>query len=475
MEKIYFNIEDAIHNAIQSYKDRPEEDKRKDWDYVQYYFGTPSYLFGAKSDVVDSNKEESITTYPTRQATSDTPLPLHTEEVVSDVTVNKGGYYLNNITETKITKIVDRTPLNSPGQYFRDQLSFLRASASGRTVQLDAVNVHYGAGEISFDIAQIVNNVNFPDFNCNSFYMESLVKWDLDQFYLQPTGSWTGNSITWYSEDKTSGETIEYTYPLADNTEAITKSWLISKNAEWANADGIWNVEITGNQESLERIGIITFVKPSDRVFTYEEKEYDKKEVIYTKEYLFSLYYFIRAVFHISKHEIENDEYIDELFRRFWLANPDAETRSREAFFMTYPTFEYWLENIDEVEIQHPETQSYMWYNDYRNQACRDRIIQLVTNIINSRDSWEPLIKIQQDNIDHLTDRLKTISQVKFNDTPQNNLNYSGDDYTSTITTNTSEVEIGTIADKLEVAKKALNDYYDRWLEEVNYKPLYLH
>lgn len=475
MEKIYFGIEETIHDAIQSYKDRPEEDKLKDWKYVQAYSGDPSYLLGAKNDVIESNKEETITTYPTRQATSGTPLPLHTEEVVSDVTVNKDGYYLNDITETKITKIVDRKLLNSPGQYFKSQLSFLRASASGsRTVQLEGANVKY-IDEISFDIKQIINSTNFPDFNCNSLYMESLVKWDLDQFYLQPTGSWTGNSINLYSEDKTSGETIEYTYPLEDNTTPIDKSWLISKNAEWANADGIWNVTITGNQDSLEMLGIITFVKPSDRVFTYEEKEYDKKEVIYKKEYLFSLYYFIRAVFHISKHEIENDEYIDELWRRFWLANPDAETRSREAFFMTYPTFEYWLENINQVEVEHPEDHKYMWYNGYKNQACRDRIIQLVTNIINSRDSWEPLIKIQQDNIDHLTDRLKTISQVKFNDTPQNNLNYSGDDYTSTITTNTSEVEIGTIADKLEVAKKALNDYYDRWLEEVNYKPLYLH
>lgn len=473
MEKIYFDIEDALHNAIESYKDRPETEKLKDWKYVQAYFGDPSYLLGAKNDVLESNKEETITTYPTRQATSGTTLPLHTEEVVSDTTVNKDGYYLNDIIETKITKIVDRTLLNSPGQYFKSQLSFLRASASGsRTVQLDGSKVKY-IDEISFDIKQIINSTNFPDFNCNSLYMESLNKWDLDQFYLQPTGSWSGNSITLYSEDKNSAETIEYTYPLEDNTTPITKSWLVSKNAEWANADGIWNVTITGNQDSLEMLGIITFVKPIDVSYTYEEKEYDKKEVIYTKEYLFSLYYFMRAVFHISKHEIENDEYVDELFRRFWLSNTNSKTR--EAFFMTYHSFEYWLENINNVEIPHPEDQNYMWYNDFKNQACRDRIIQLITNIINSRDSWEPLIKIQQDNIDHLTDRLKTISQVKFNDTPQNNMNYSGNDYTSTITTNTSEVEIGTIADKLEVAKRALNDYYDRWLEEVNYKPLYLH
>ena len=142
MEKIYFDIEETIHDAIQSYKDRPEEDKLKDWKYVQAYSADPSYLLGAKNDVIESNKEETITTYPTRQATSGTPLPLHTEEVVSDVTVNQDGYYLNDITETKITKIVDRKLLNSPGQYFKTQLSFMRASATGsRTVQLEGANV----------------------------------------------------------------------------------------------------------------------------------------------------------------------------------------------------------------------------------------------------------------------------------------------------------------------------------------------
>lgn len=477
MEKIYFDIEDTLQNAIESYKNRPQQDKLRDWDHIKYYvYGSPSYLLGAKTITSTADRQTNIVTYPEAQVTSSTVLPLHEEEVVSDVTTTSQDYYVDIITNVKTTRKIDRTLLNSPGQYFRDELSFLRASAPGsRTVQLDAANLHYNAGEISFDMAQIVNSVNFPDYNCTSFYMESINKWNLDDFYLQPKNDWSNNSITLYSEDKTSGETIQYTYPLGTTSEAITKSWLISKNAEWANADGIWNVEITGNQDSLEALSEITFVKPADRVFTYKEKKFDEIVTTTKKEEKLSLYNFIRALFHLSKHEIENDEYIDELWRRFWIANQDVETKSKQAYFMTYHSYESWLENINKVEIIWPEEQFYTWYNGAKNTACRERMISLITSIIDSRDKWEPLIKIQQDNIDHLTDRLKTISQVKFNDTPQNNLNYSGDDYTSTITTNTSEVEIGTIADKLEVAKRALDDYYDRWLEEVNYKPLYLH
>ncbi len=472
MEKTYYNLEESINNAIKSYK-RPNEDYLRDWEHARAYNTTPSYLFGSKIKTSTTNVQTDIVNYPERQVTSGTILPLHEEEVVSDVTTTSQDYYVDIITNIKTTRLIDRTLLNSPGQYFKDQLSFMRASAPGRTINLDAANLNYNADEISFSIGQIINNTNFPDYNCTRFYMESIDKWDLDQFYLEPTGSWSGNSITLYSEDKTSRETIEYTYPLEDNTTPITKSWLVSKNAEWANADGIWNVTITGNQDSLEGLSQITFVKPTDRVFTYKEEKFDEIVTTTKKEENFSLYNFIRAVFHLSKHEIETDEYIDELFRRFWISNQNA--KLREAFFMTYPSFEYWVENINEIEGNWPTTQLEVWYEEYRDKACRDNLIKLITNIINTRDSWEPLIKIQQDNIDHLTDRLKTISQVKFNDTPQNNMNYSGDDYTSTITTNTSEVEIGTIADKLEIAKKALNDYYDRWLEEVNYKPLYLY
>lgn len=476
MEKIYFDIEDTLHNAIESYEDRPIEDRKKDWDHIKsYVYGDPSYLLGGETKAVTANVQTDVVTYPEKQVTSSTVLPLHEEEVVSDVTTTSQDYYIDIITNIKTTRKIDRTLLNLPGQYFRDQLSFIRASAPNTTLSLDAVQVHYNADEISFDIAQIVNSVGFPNYDCTTFYMESKDKWNLDDFYLQPKNDWSGNSITLYSEDKTSGETIEYTYPLGTTSEAITKSWLISKNAEWANADGIWNVTITGNQDSLEALSKLTFAKPDDRVFTYKEEKFDETVTTTIKEEKLSLYNFIRAVFHLAKPEIENDKYIDELFRRFWIVNQDKETKSKQAYFMTYHTYESWLENVNKVEIPYPEEQFYVWYNGAKNTACRERIIQLVTNIINSRDSWEPLIKIQQDNIDHLTDRLKTISQVKFNDTPQNNMNYSGNDYTSTITTNTSEVEIGTIADKLEVAKKALNDYYDRWLEEVNYKPLYLH
>lgn len=98
------------------------------------------------------------------------------------------------------------------------------------------------------------------------------------------------------------------------------------------------------------------------------------------------------------------------------------------------------------------------------------RWLQIFNKIHETQDEYGDLIRFQQEIITNasLKEDLKTTNKnvIKYNDTPQIANDFSGDQYTSTITSTTSEniSPVGTLADKLDVARKALNDLYDRWV-----------
>lgn len=104
---------------------------------------------------------------------------------------------------------------------------------------------------------------------------------------------------------------------------------------------------------------------------------------------------------------------------------------------------------------------------------CKDRWSQIFNKISETQDEYSKLIKIQQDNIATITDAIKNVTTIKFNDTPQVYGDYSGNEYNSTVTTTESEVQLGSLADKLEIAKKALSDIYDSWI--ANFKTFYIY
>ena len=104
---------------------------------------------------------------------------------------------------------------------------------------------------------------------------------------------------------------------------------------------------------------------------------------------------------------------------------------------------------------------------------CKNRWSQIFNKISETQDEYSKLIRIQQDNIATITDAIKNVTTIKFNDTPQVYGDYSGSEYNSTVTTTESEVQLGSLADKLEIAKKALSDLYDSWIG--NFKTFYIY
>lgn len=104
---------------------------------------------------------------------------------------------------------------------------------------------------------------------------------------------------------------------------------------------------------------------------------------------------------------------------------------------------------------------------------CKNRWSQIFNKISETQDEYSKLIKIQQDNIATITDAIKNVTTIKFNDTPQTSNDFTGNEFNSTITTTESEVQLGSLADKLEIAKKALSDIYDSWI--ANFKTFYIY
>ena len=104
---------------------------------------------------------------------------------------------------------------------------------------------------------------------------------------------------------------------------------------------------------------------------------------------------------------------------------------------------------------------------------CKNRWSQIFNKISETQDEYSKLIKIQQDNIATITDAIKNVTTIKFNDTPQTSNDFTGNEFNSTITTTESEVQLGSLADKLEIAKKALSDLYDSWID--NFKTFYIY
>ena len=131
---------------------------------------------------------------------------------------------------------------------------------------------------------------------------------------------------------------------------------------------------------------------------------------------------------------------------------------------------EFWKRLLIKYEKGYVISASEDATDDNLKTPFRRVLARIFEKIVETQDSYIPLIRFQEANIDKLTEDLKIINSItsKFNDTPQSEGDYSTSDYTSTITKTINETSspIGNIADKLDVARKALTDIYDKWIYE---------
>lgn len=115
----------------------------------------------------------------------------------------------------------------------------------------------------------------------------------------------------------------------------------------------------------------------------------------------------------------------------------------------------------DPWETEHPEpepnpTLSNEWLNkfSYMEQVTEDRYLQI--------------LKLYNNNKEHLLDKIKASSVTKYNDTPQT-AQGATDPYTSSITTNEREVDPTELIDRLSNIERKYSDIMRDWIDEFNH------
>ncbi len=83
-----------------------------------------------------------------------------------------------------------------------------------------------------------------------------------------------------------------------------------------------------------------------------------------------------------------------------------------------------------------------------------------------TKDRYKTLLKYYNENKDHLMEKLSNSSTVKFNDTPSDNRDLTGNGFTSTVTTSKNEIESNTIAARLNEIYYKFHNLMDDWVKE---------
>lgn len=104
-----------------------------------------------------------------------------------------------------------------------------------------------------------------------------------------------------------------------------------------------------------------------------------------------------------------------------------------------------------------------------KNEA-KNRAVDFFETIYESKDKYIELIKQQANLKSNMLADIETSRKDWFNDTPETydsgGITYTADDFNTNYNHSTSYESIGTMADKLEMVEKAMNDYYDNWVRE---------
>lgn len=104
------------------------------------------------------------------------------------------------------------------------------------------------------------------------------------------------------------------------------------------------------------------------------------------------------------------------------------------------------------------------------HEEVKNRMIDLLETIYETKDKYIELIKQQATLKTDILADIETTRKDWFNDTPEEydagGITFTADDFNTNYNRSTSYEPIGTMADKLEMVDKAMNDYYDNWLRE---------
>lgn len=105
-------------------------------------------------------------------------------------------------------------------------------------------------------------------------------------------------------------------------------------------------------------------------------------------------------------------------------------------------------------------------YPQYKKEFVK-QINKIKHWVDESKNRYEKLINLYEDNANKLMDKVETISSTQFNDTPQTTVDgLDGDNYATTYTKNKSASDLATVMSRLDEIRRAWRSMYEEWSNE---------
>lgn len=130
--------------------------------------------------------------------------------------------------------------------------------------------------------------------------------------------------------------------------------------------------------------------------------------------------------------------------------------------------------NVVSIDVVHPywEQVSKEDVSEDDLEEAKAELAQVIWSIYqDTQDRYRTLIDIYNDELDSLLDQIKTNSETRFNDTPQNlpvNDGYAADNYTTTITTSNAATDGTSKINRIDEIQQKLKDLFADWAFEFN-------
>lgn len=109
--------------------------------------------------------------------------------------------------------------------------------------------------------------------------------------------------------------------------------------------------------------------------------------------------------------------------------------------------------------------------------AIREFARKLVSILTKSYEYYKIMLGYFNQAKNNLMDNIKSITESKFNDTPQSsygtNYNWSDDNHLTNITRNETSTELGSKISRLKEIEDNITDYYEKWLNEFRWLFVY--
>lgn len=110
---------------------------------------------------------------------------------------------------------------------------------------------------------------------------------------------------------------------------------------------------------------------------------------------------------------------------------------------------------------------------DDLHESVLGKAVDFIETFYETKDKYIALLKAQDELKADILKTVDSTTETWFNDTPQNNGDYTDDTHNTTYTKQKSSQNLGPVSVKLEEVDRAMDDIYTRWVNEFKKFRLY--